>query len=258
MIHIDCNHSGVWKMLCLGETNATDENVKALALNTNLTSLSLWRNNITAEGAKALALNTTLTCLNLGNNKIGNEGAKAFALNTTLIRLYIWRNEINDEGVKALALNTTLTSLDLDDNNVTTESAKALSLNTTLIHLSMNYVSMDYVSAGWRMTLKDQMELNLRHLCERRGQFIRCLIVLARDANNDGSVSFWHLLIPDMRRYIIQHACHHWNVGLSYQETQTCATFISEHITQLNEDIRMGIPLKVIHHNKIILSAPTS
>ena len=43
---------------------------------------------------KALSLNTTLTSLDLSNNYIGDEGAKALSLNTTLISLDLDHNNI--------------------------------------------------------------------------------------------------------------------------------------------------------------------
>lgn len=255
MIHIECDHEGSQVLaldpeitsLNLGDTNATDDSAKTLALNTTLTSLGLWRNNITAEGARALALNTTLTYINFGNGRVGNEGAKALSHNTTLTRLYIWHNNINDEGAKALALNTTLTSLDLDDNNITDESAKALSLNTTLTHLS---IVGTYISEQWRMTLMKQRESNERHLYERRDQFIRCLIILARDANSCDSGSFWHYLPPDMRRYIIDWIYRSWSLGISIKEARACASYVTKNIIRLNKEIREGIPLIVVHHKE--------
>ena len=259
----------VYTSLDVSEDEATDENIKALALNSTLThlnlegahindakaktlalsstitDLSLWRNNVTDEGAKALALNTTLRCLHLTHCEVGNGGAKAFGVNTTLVSLYIWLNKIDGEGAKALSLNTTLTRLDLDYNNISDEGAEALSLNTTLTSLNIN---SPYISDEWKGKIRHRIRMNKQEMFIRRDQFIRCLIVLARDATNCESNSTWRYFPGDMRRYIIDHACRHWNVGLSYKEARACATFISQNITQLSDAIRMGTPLKIVRN----------
>ncbi|MES2676857.1 MAG: hypothetical protein V4612_00885 [Pseudomonadota bacterium] len=85
--------------------------VKALEINTTITSLILVRSQIGDEGAKALSevlkTNTTLTDLNLAGNKIGDEGAKALSevlkTNTTLTDLSLGQNKIGDEGFIEIA-----------------------------------------------------------------------------------------------------------------------------------------------------------
>ena len=234
--------------LNLDDTGINDNNAKALALSSTITTLELWRNDITDEGAKALALNTTLRSLHLGNGRIGDGGAKAFGVNTTLMYLSIWRNKIGDDGTKALALNTTLTHLDLDYNNISDEGAKALYLNTTLISLNLNVTR---VSHEWKAKVQNRIEINKREMCIRRDQFIRCLIMLTRDSVNCKSNSSWSHLPGDMRRYIIDRACRHWNLGLSYIEARSCASYIFENITHLIESIRECKSLRVTKRNNI-------
>lgn len=235
--------------LDLWDNEIGNAGAKALSANTTLTWLDVGRNRINTEGAKALALNTTLISLNMSDNAklLGNhikdEGFRALALNTTLISLELWASNITTEGIRALSLNSTLTSLDLENCRVGDEGARALSLNTTLTSL---LVSDSQISSERWITLDLQLKANKQRLHERRNQFIRCLIILARDTNNRESGSSWNRLIPDMRRYIVDHVCCEWQLGISQQRARECASYITKNITQIDEALRKGIPLKIV------------
>ena len=103
---------------------------QALAANSSLTNLILWSNEIGDSGAaslsQALAANFSLTNLTLWSNYIGDSGAaslsQALAANSSLTNLRLWSNEIGDSGAaslsQALAANSSLTNLDLRDNKI--------------------------------------------------------------------------------------------------------------------------------------------
>ncbi len=218
-----------------------DAGAQILALNTTATLLDLWSNNISENGARALALDTMLTELRLGSNMIG-DGAKAFARNTTLTKLYLWANQISDDVAEELALNTTLTFLNLDYNDITDKGAQAFCLNTILTNLSLKNT---LISDEWIEKVENHIKLNKQHLHERRKHFIQCLIVLARDTSNCESNSLWNRLIPDMRRYIIDHMCRSWQLGIPYKDAQECVSYVSKNITYINKALRKGIPLTI-------------
>lgn len=226
----------------------SDIGTKALARNTTLTWLDLGSNELNTHGILALAFNTTLTSLNIAEcgSDIKDEAFKALALNTTLLRLVMWGNDITDERIEALSLNTTLTHLNLLGCNIGNDGAKALSCNTTLTCLVTNSPS---ISQEWKNTIKHQIDLNTQHLHSRRCHFIRCLIVLACDDNEPKSNSSWNYLVPDMKRYILEHIRRRWSLGISYGEAYRCASYIFENITQLMESIREGKSLRIIQKN---------
>ena len=221
-----------------------DKGAKALSLNTALTSLDVPHNKISDKGAKALSLNTTLTSLDLRYNKVGDEGANSLSLNTSLTILDLRGNKIEDEGAKAFSLNTTLTSLDLFDNYIGNEGAKALSLNTTLTSLDLRF---NNVRDGALFTLiQDRLTLNMQQLTQRRSQFLRVLIVLARDANNGASDSHWKRLPPDMRRYILRQTYEGWSLGMPLKAKERCGTFILNNVKTISGMIRAKVAWKII------------
>ena len=111
---------------------------KAVEINSTLTRFSLCDNRIGDSGAAALAkaveINSTLTDLDLSSNGIGDSGAAALAkaveINSKLTYLYLFQNRIGDSGAAALAkaveINSTLTDLDLSSNGIGDSGAAAL------------------------------------------------------------------------------------------------------------------------------------
>ena len=79
-----------------------DDGARALAAQTNLTSLDLRSNNIGADGARALAALTNLTSLDLRSNSIGAGGARALAELTNLTSLDLRSNGIGADGARIL------------------------------------------------------------------------------------------------------------------------------------------------------------
>lgn len=191
-----------------------------LRLSDDMDTLDLPCNGIDDEGAKELSLNTTLTSLYLGCNNIKDEGAKALSLNTTLTDLNLWNNMIGEEGVNALSLNTTLTNL----------------------NLGSNYIAYETLS-----TIGRRLELNKSALRRGRSQFLQNMIILACDANNINSSSFWKHLPPDMRRYILQYAYQGWILGMPPKAKQKCAEFISNNIGTINKLLQRGTSWKIVY-----------
>jgi Ran GTPase-activating protein (RanGAP) involved in mRNA processing and transport len=125
----------------------------ALALNTTLTSLSLWGLGLFDADAHELAgmleRNKTLKTLHLYGNNIGSNGARHLAAalerNTTLETLNLTNNNIGSDGARYLAAalerNKTLKTLNLTGNNIGSDGARylaaALERNCTLTMLSL-------------------------------------------------------------------------------------------------------------------------
>jgi hypothetical protein len=137
----------------------------ALALNTTLTSLSLWGRGLVAadahELAGALGRNKTLEALSLSRNNIGPEGARYLAAalerNNSLTTLNLGRSNIGPDGARHLAAalerNKTLKTLNLTSNNIGPDGAcylaAALERNSVLetLWLGENNVGDDGAAA---------------------------------------------------------------------------------------------------------------
>ena len=132
--------------------------VKALIINTSLSSLKLHSNFKCAEGAKSLAQalreNPSLSSLDVSKNSVGNEGTNSLAQslreNTSLSSLVLQSNGIRAKGANSLAqalrVNTSISSLDLGYNSIGDEGAnslaQALMENTTLSSLELGHNSI--------------------------------------------------------------------------------------------------------------------
>ena len=145
----------------------------AMATNSTVTEMDLFRNGIGDSGAAALAkaveINSTLTRLNLCDCRIGDSGAAALAkaveINSTLTRLNLFDNGIGDSGAAALAkaveINSTLTDLDLSYNGIGDSGAaalaKAVEINSTLTQL---YLSGNGIGESGAAALAKAVEIN--------------------------------------------------------------------------------------------------
>jgi len=118
--------------------NDLDVLYQVIEQSTVLEKLDLGHNNLTlADGklANAIANNTTLKKLYIYKNNIGPEGIKLLAdalkkNNTTLEELYLFENNIGDEGAKYIAemltVNKTLQIIGLSSNNIGDQGAQSL------------------------------------------------------------------------------------------------------------------------------------
>lgn len=127
----------------------------ALALNTSIRELRVWKceiqektlarisqsSSITdlhiesvlfSKAAFCFERNTTIKALRLINSHVKAEGAATLARNRTIETLDVSVNEIGDAGAEALALNATITELTVQNNEIGDLGVEALSKNTTL------------------------------------------------------------------------------------------------------------------------------
>ena len=119
-------------------TLADGKLANAIAKNTTLKELYIFKNNISQQGIKhlanALKENNTLEVLSLACNNIGDEGAKCIAEvlagNKTLQWIHLGNNNIGDEGAKSIATsltkNTGINTIHLDCNKIGDQGAEKL------------------------------------------------------------------------------------------------------------------------------------
>ena len=128
--------------------------LKALLVNSSLTSLHLHGDSIGDTGAEclsqALTVNSSLTNLDLTSNSIGDTGAEslsqALTVNSSLTNLHLTSNRIGYTGAEclsqALTVNSSLTNLDLTSNRIGGTGAEflsgALKVNSSLTNLDLS------------------------------------------------------------------------------------------------------------------------
>jgi hypothetical protein len=87
----------------LGETRATDADLRHLVVFSRLERLSLNGTDVTDAGLRHLACLPQLSTLDLGNTRITDEGVRTVAKLRTLTGLLLNGTGVTDEGAKELA-----------------------------------------------------------------------------------------------------------------------------------------------------------
>ena len=113
--------------LDLGNTEASDQTLQALAKFPNLTRLHLEKTAITDEGLLHLQGLENLEYLNLYGTKITDEGLQHLASLKKLKKLYLWQTNVSESGVQTL--KTALPALEVD-TGIEEEAIKAFTAVT--------------------------------------------------------------------------------------------------------------------------------
>jgi hypothetical protein len=114
------------------------EDIKYLALFTDLSTLDVRDNQIDDMGTEYLAKLTSLTTLNVSRNKVGAAGTESLAKLTGLTMLNIGYNKIGTAGAEALVKLTNLTSLDVRQNKINKAGKRKLK-KLARLGMSVNY-----------------------------------------------------------------------------------------------------------------------
>ena len=144
-------------------------------------------------------------------------------------------NQIGDEGASVLALNSTLKSLNLSYNNIRDKGARALAQSCctlTCLRLDGNHIREEI-----KATVDQRISNNLAMQAQRRSSFIRCMVILSRDAAiRSRSTSYWSRLPSDLRHYVLWHLCRSYSstFGKRSQQTYECAMFLMENVDTIN------------------------
>ncbi|HEY7311294.1 MAG TPA: protein kinase [Gemmataceae bacterium] len=113
--------------LDLRHTNVSDADVKNLAGQKNLQTLSLWGTKVTDAGLKELAGLKSLQWLSLENTGVTDVGLKKLAGLQNLVHLSLYAvPQVTDGGLEELAGLKALNSLDLRGTNVRDAGTKKL------------------------------------------------------------------------------------------------------------------------------------
>ncbi len=121
--------------------------------------------------------------------------------NKNLVSLNLSLNLIGDKGAKYLSTIPTLTELDLSFNKITNTGALALASSHSLLFVD---VTGNYKVSGWVYEELNEMMANNQLVVEkRRVEFLKKIMLMIIDSNNQFSESLWNYFPKDVKKVIL-------------------------------------------------------
>lgn len=181
----------------------------------------------------------------------------AMLLSTALINnpnlrcLILCNNNIEDEYAKTVASffadNPMLQILDLRYNKITIDGAKALV--NIFQHNKTLSIKIHGNPASQLLNIIDVLSAeNERMLNLRRSQFLRSLIVLAKDQINKNDLSYWKMLPLDIKKHILSLLTFNSinSIGKNLKQISKCAEFVNNNIQLICLKLQAGHSFKLI------------
>ncbi len=147
-------------------TGITDRDLKVLAEDPNVQTLTIEDTAITDTGFATIAQFKQITCLNADRTKLTKAGVKSISLMPNLVHLAISENDIGDDSLPYLAKLSKLRELTLRGTKITNAGLHKLAPLRNLQMIQLNRTAISDAGVKYICeTFPDLRELHVRAKC---------------------------------------------------------------------------------------------